>query len=422
MKTIIVASALYNWGETHRMVGIGEELEKRGYKVVYLGEGKYDFMVDEAKFERVKVSGDEEWFTPERIEKMMDMDTYVNNYATAEEINRTVSAEVEVMKKYNPVMVVTGYRTTLSISARILKVPLVWVLSSVVSKNFFLRKIDSLPENSILNRYFDKNKMNQNKEVMLDFVKKMFSIYNESSAEWNKVNEMYGLKKFESDLDIFEGELNIASDPPEFGEKGDGYKYCGPIFHKKKIEMPEVTADMDEKPKKKIFIVMGSSGTSEDFERVLKALKDLDYEYYISTTRMTDDEKKKYPDNFHFADAYPVYEMAGKVDACITHGGQGTIYSVIAAGKPFVGIPLFMEQQYNLETMQKKHYGVLIPKEKVSTESIKEALEKAWSDPEFIGGAKAGGEIVRKYLIDPAYSAESKAADIIKEYLDEKTD
>ena len=293
MKTIIVASALYNWGETHRMVGIGEELEKRGYKVVYLGEGKYDFMVDEAKFERAKVPGDEEWFTPERIEKMMDMDTYVNNYATAEEINRTVSAEVEVMKKYNPVMVVTGYRTTLSISARILKVPLVWVLSSVVSKNFFLRKIDSLPENSILNRYFDKNKMNQNKEVMLDFVKKMFSIYNESSAEWNKVNEMYGLKKFESDLDIFEGELNIASDPPEFGEKGDGYKYCGPIFHKKKIEMPEVTADMDEKPKKKIFIVMGSSGTSEDFERVLKALKDLDYEYYISTTRMTDDEKKR---------------------------------------------------------------------------------------------------------------------------------
>ena len=57
MKTIIVASALYNWGETHRMVGIGEELEKRGYKVVYLGEGKYDFMVDEAKFERAKVPG-----------------------------------------------------------------------------------------------------------------------------------------------------------------------------------------------------------------------------------------------------------------------------------------------------------------------------------------------------------------------------
>ncbi len=132
MKTIIVASALYNWGETHRMVGIGEELKKRGYRIVYLGEGKYDHMVDETDFERVKVPGDEEWFTPERIKKMMDIDTYVNNYATADEILKTVKAEVEVMKKYNPVMVVTGYRTTLSISARVLKVPLVWVLSSVV--------------------------------------------------------------------------------------------------------------------------------------------------------------------------------------------------------------------------------------------------------------------------------------------------
>ena len=422
MKTIIVASALYNWGETHRMVGIGEELKKRGYRIVYLGEGKYDYMVDETDFERVKVPGDEEWFTPERIKKMMDIDTYVNNYATADEILKTVKAEVEVMKKYNPVMVVTGYRTTLSISARVLKVPLVWVLSSVVSKNFFLSKIDSLPEKSILNRYFNKDKMNQNKEVMLGFIKKMFSIYNESSAEWNKVNEMYGLKKFESDLDIFEGELNIASDPPEFGEEGDGYKYCGPIFHKKRIEMPEVAADIDSITKKKIFIVMGSSGTGEDFERVLKNLDNEDYEYYVSSGRMTEEEKKKYPENFHFADAYPVYEMAGKVDACITHGGQGTIYSVLAAGKPFIGIPLFMEQQYNLETMQKKHYGILLPKDKVTKETIEEALDRAFTDKELIEGAKEGGEIVRKYLIDPEYSAESKAAEIIKEYLDEKTD
>ena len=142
----------------------------------------------------------------------------------------------------------------------------------------------------------------------------------------------------------------------------------------------------------------------------------------LDESKMTEEEKKKYPENFHFADAYPVYEMAGKVDACITHGGQGTIYSVLAAGKPFIGIPLFMEQQYNLETMQKKHYGILLPKDKVTKETIEEALNRAFNDKELIEGAKEGGEIVRKYLIDPEYSAESKAAEIIKEYLDEKTD
>ena len=91
--------------------------------------------------------------------------------------------------------------------------------------------------------------------------------------------------------------------------------------------------------------------------------------------------------------------------------------AAIVAG---IGIPLFMEQQYNLETMQKKHYGILLPKDKVSKETIEEALNRAFTDKELIEGAKEGGEIVRKYLIDPEYSAESKAAEIIKEYLDEK--
>lgn len=421
MKNIILGSALFNWGETHRMVGIGEELEKRGYQIIYLGKGKYDYMIDETDFIRAEVPTDEEWFTQERIAKMMDMDTYVNNYATAEEIDRQISAEVEVMRKYNPVCVVTGYRTTLSLSARVLNVPLVWVMSSAISKEFFTKKIESLPENSILNRYFDKEKMNKNKDVMLGFVKQMLSMYDETSKEWNKVNKKYGLPKFESDLDIFKGELNIISDPFEFGEDEDGYKYCGPIFLHKKIEMPEITKDIDSINKKKVFVILGSSGQKDHFTKVLDAVADYDCEFYIAANKaLSPEDKAKYPSNFHFSDVFPVFDMAQKVDACITNGGQGTIYAVLAAGKPFVGISLFMEQQYNLETLTSRGFGLQVPKEKITKESMKEALDKVLYDETYINKAKEGEAIVRKYYDDPDYYAEGKAADLIKEYLDEK--
>lgn len=423
MRTIVIGSALFNWGETHRMVSIGLELQKRGFRIVYLGEGKYDYLLGNTGFTRALVPGDEEWFTEERISKMMDMDTYVNDYTTFEELNRQIQWEVEVMKKYDPVMVITGYRTTLSISARVIKVPLVWVMSSAVSKSFFSKQIASLPENSILNRYFEKGKMEKNKDVMLSFVKKMVAIYNETSKVWNEVNDKYGLPHFESDLDIFKGELNIVSDPLEFGEEEDGYKYCGPIFLREKIEMPDVTADMDKSSKKKIFVILGSSGKKENFVSVLDAVNGLDYEFYIASNHtLSEEEKEKYPGNCHFSDRFPVYEMTQKVDACITNGGQGTIYPVLAAGKPFVGIALFMEQQYNLETLTNRNYGILMQKSDITAEKMRDALDRVLYDDTYISAAKDGAKIVEKYYFDPEFYAEKKTADFIEEYLNEKAD
>ena len=423
MKTIVIGSALFNWGETHRMVSIGLELQKRGYHIVFLGEGTYDSLLNNTGFTRAKIPEDREWFTEERIRKMMEMDTYVNDYTSFEELKKQIQAEVEVMKKYNPVMVITGYRTTLSISARVIQAPLVWVMSSAISEKFFAKQVSSLPENSILNRYFEKDKMKKNKDIMLEFVKKMVVIYNETSRVWNKVNEFYGLPVFKSDLDIFKGDLNIVSDPLEFGEDERGYKYCGPIFLRNKIELPEIVDRIDKSNRKKIFIILGSSGRKENFFSVMDAVRNLDYEFYVACNyTMSQDDKKKYPTNFHFGEIFPVYEKAKKVDACITNGGQGTIYAVLAAGKPFVGIALFMEQQYNLETLTSRNYGIQLQKEEVDMQSMKNALEKVLYDETIQSAAKEGGKIVEKYLMDPAFAAEKKAADLIEEYLNEKKD
>lgn len=79
-----------------------------------------------------------------------------------------------------------------------------------------------------------------------------------------------------------------------------------------------------------------------------------------------------------------------------------------------------MEQQYNLETLTSRGFGLQVPKEKITKESMKEALDKVLYDETYINKAKEGEAIVRKYYDNPDYYAEGKAADLIKEYLDEK--
>ena len=83
---------------------------------------------------------------------------------------------------------------------------------------------------------------------------------------------------------------------------------------------------------------------------------------------------------------------------------------------------LFLEQQYNLETLTSRNYGIQLQKEEVDMQSMKNALEKVLYDETIQSAAKEGGKIVEKYLMDPAFAAEKKAADLIEEYLNEKKD
>ena len=46
------------------------------------------------------------------------------------------------------------------------------------------------------------------------------------------------------------------------------------------------------------------------------------------------------------------------VDLAITHGGRGSIYTVVFSGKPAIGIPLHSEQQHNLDNLLR--HGVIV--------------------------------------------------------------
>ena len=52
MKYILVGSALFNWSETQRMIEISDELTRRGYQIVFVGKGKYDFLLEEKGYIR----------------------------------------------------------------------------------------------------------------------------------------------------------------------------------------------------------------------------------------------------------------------------------------------------------------------------------------------------------------------------------
>jgi UDP:flavonoid glycosyltransferase YjiC (YdhE family) len=408
---IMIAFAAYNWAETHRMISIGEEFLNNGYEVYALGEGKYDFLLKNVDFHRVYVNEDKKWYTNERKEKLMKMDIYGNNYCTENELRKIINEEIKIINSIDPKVIITGYRTTLSVSAKITKTPLVWVLSAVVSKKFFEGGFASIPENR--GGFFKKLKSNDSKKYS-----KLVLNNNSSSKIWNNILIENNLPIFKSDIDIFEGDINLLSDAPElfpFIVPSKKYQFTYPLINNNEIAMPKGIDNFLNKQRLSIFITLGSSGNKQLFLKILDCLKKIDASIIVAKTNiLKDSDIQDYPKNYFFAESFPHIDIAKKTDLSIIHGGQGTIYSTLIAGKPFIGIPLFSEQQYNLEVISKMNSGICLLQKELNEENLISAINQIIKNKKINDNAKKLSKIIYKYYKDPDYSANKRAYNIIK--------
>lgn len=432
---VLIAAASYNLAESHRMSDIGAALQKMGMTVFALGEGEYSSLLKN-DFVPVSIPYDKHWYTKERIDKLMHMDEFGNDYCSKIELSSIVCEEINLLQKIDPAFVVTGYRTTLSISCRAVKIPLVWVLSAVISSAYFEAGLAEMPWRKPIN--YIKNISDS--KLQSKFFSKLATKNAGTSKVWINLQNDLGLKQFKSDLDVFKGEFNLLSDAPELfpflSNLPPNVLFCGPLFMKKNISMPQSVQQYINNSRLKIFVTMGSSGEKQLFLKLLSSLTAIEADIFVATTSILDKSdiqfflkntygeknsiesstyilKDKIHARFIFEKSFPHRQMAEWVDLSIIHGGQGTIYNSLVSGKPFIGIPMFSEQQYNLGNLERFNCMVRIKEEEITQEFMSQLIKKITTDPSWIENAKLIKNILIKYFDDPACNAAFKAAENI---------
>lgn len=425
-KYILVGSALFNWSETQRMIEISDELNRRGYKIVFIGEGKYDYLLGTKDYVREYIDYDSTWYTPKRISMMLGMDQYGSNFATFDEVEKIITAEINVIKKYNPVAILTGYRMTLTISAKICQIPIVWSLSATLSKPYL---------EIVAEKAKQINKIKRDTKQSYESIRALFEdkiacerLLGEckTSDVWNEFLVENSRSPLSCDLDIYTGDLNLMSDAKElFPELTEtvNYKFIGPILNNQHIKMPEIVNRVisQNNNRKKVLISIGSGGKKELFLKILRSTLDIDCDFFVSVVGiLNDDDIKDYPSNYYFCDKFPLIEIAQLCDVAIIQGGQGTLYATIAGQCPFVSLPATFEQRQNIENLL-KHYkcGELIRMFSVTEPSIKNALKLLLDSAEYQDGIVSVSNDISKHLINRKLSSIT-AADYIEELIAEK--
>lgn len=423
-KLALMAPAMFNWSETQRMVKIALALKRNNYRIIFLGNGYYSFLVDKTVFDCIQINEDEKWFSEERKKKMLDIDRYGNDYASSIEIETIVNAEVHLLQKLNPDVIITGYRTSMTISAKVVQIPLIWCLSAVITPMYFYSGLASFPDNKNMHVFLENFR---SEEIKQKYIQKFLKLSVENncstSKEWNKVLKKYKLPLFKSDLDIFKGDLNLMSDAaelfPSSFENENKYKFCGPIFSKNDTKLPEFVPDVCGNCKKSILVVLGSSGHRNVFIQILNSLRDLDANIFVAKVNiLTNEDENDYPDNFYFYDSFPLIETLKYMDVCIMHGGQGTMYDNIISGTPFIGIPMFNEQQYNLENLCRYGGGIIIHQNELCKPKLVEAINNVINDKTYYDNMNRLKKMIYKYYAEDDFDAANKSAGYIMELLE----
>ncbi|MHA1192994.1 MAG: glycosyltransferase, partial [Promethearchaeota archaeon] len=103
------------------------------------------------------------------------------------------------------------------------------------------------------------------------------------------------------------------------------------------------------------------------------------------------------------------------VDLAIIHGGRGTVYNVAYSGKPSIGIPTFIEQQYNIDCLVRNGAGLRISRKFFKPEKLLKAINTIFDN--YDKYLKNAQELSKKLS---GVTGEEKAVERITEIVDKK--
>lgn len=231
-------------------------------------------------------------------------------------------------------------------------------------------------------------------------------------------------------FDMNMADLNLVNDHPIFHADyahrlPDNIVITGPLYAGNDTKLDEdIAAHMKKGPGPAILVTMGSSGTEEFLFEAIKAFKlnkDDNWNVVIlaSPSICSIDEAVKVAagdPRLLVTDRFiPAPAANALADVVVIHGGQGTVQTAIAAGKPIVGVALQIEQQTNLDNVMDAGAGIRVQRQFWKAKTIRNTVQTVLKDPNYaakartlaktvnnMDGAKTAAEVMWKFILKDA--------------------
>ncbi len=393
MNTIVFAPETLNIAETTRMIEIAKESRDQFHCVFFGYSDVYSHLIEQAGFEFRRMSP---WLTKEKIEhlwKVDRMESFADPF-TESELHERIESEVALYRELKPVAIVIGFTLSVTISARVAQIPLVYVMPFPLTRPFLDAGLSTFPDE------FDYPFFRIFPDKLLD---RLTNAWLKSTKLWIKpfqrVARHYGIQPITRLVDIYEGDFNLVTDIPEItGVKNlpPNWQYVGPIFAHLAGEVPSELLDLKHDAPI-IYCAMGSSANQDILKTVIESFTNTPYTVIAPIKAHTHNQNISVPKNVLVYDWLPAPKVNPLADIAVIHGGQGTVQTACAAGTPFVGIGLQPEQESNIDAIVRQGSAIRIRKRRLSRKTLLDAIEQLLNDPSASQKAKEIQQLFAKW-------------------------
>ncbi|MCB2295276.1 glycosyl transferase [Clostridium algoriphilum] len=197
------------------------------------------------------------------------------------------------------------------------------------------------------------------------------------------------------------GMINIVYTSKHFqlcGESFDeSYKFIGPSISDRKEKL-NFSLETNDK-KKVIYISLGTvfNGSIEFYENCFNAFADMDAKIIMSVGKDTDiNTFRNIPSNFIVRNYVPQLEVLKHTDVFITHGGMNSTNEGLYYDVPLILIPQSVDQPAVANRVSELAAGIVIEKDKVTPEILRQSVVKIFSDNNFRINSEKIGKSLRE--------------------------
>ena len=294
---------------------------------------------------------------------------------------RYVEDDLRLLKEVQPDIVLGDFRLSLSVSARLAKLPYVALINAYWSP--YVRQHYTVPNLPLT------------KMLPISVANALFGLvrpiaFASHTVPLNRVRRKHGLAPLGGDLRrvYTDADHTLYSDIPELFPPHDmpaSHSYLGPVTWSPPLALP---AWWDQLPEEKpiVYVTLGSSGQGHLLPRVLEALAPLPLTVLAATAGNI--EIASPPANARVVAFLPGEAAARRARLVLCNGGSPTSQQALAAGVPVLGIVSNLDQFLNMNGIAAAGAGTLLRADRYDEVQLRLAVQGMLDDARMADAAK----------------------------------
>jgi UDP:flavonoid glycosyltransferase YjiC (YdhE family) len=285
-----------------------------------------------------------------------------------------VRADVELLERVRPDLVVGDFRMTLSSAAQLVQIPCATLINAYFSP-FAQRDSYPVPDHPILNWLGEEMTAKY-------FPIALPRVFAHFTAPLNAVRAELGLLKLSGMLEMLtHGDFTLYPDDPRLTPVDAlpaTHWMLGPVLWSPNVALPAAIAErVATRPL--IYITLGSSGRTSAMQPLLEAVSTLDIDAVVATAGRVN--LATLPINVQCYEFVPGDELTRRAAAVVCNGGSTSGYQALAAGKPVLALPSNFDQFLATQAMVNAGAALEVKARTATPEALRSALQRLLADP-----------------------------------------